>query len=324
MDLRYFQASAVEARVKEIMEALDLPLFFENNPRPLDSTNEEVVARTQGPKSNGALPQPANADRYCIRMKSANQEELILLSEYKAPHKLKREYIRAALNDSSGIDVLAVRDKPRLGDNKREQFLFKARQLVAAAATQIYHYMLQGGCKYGCIITGDVIVFLRINDLDTTILNYHVAKPTLEVGEGSSHPTFPYALTTIAQLTSFCLMANDCPRQWKSWSNQSVDKASIWRADYSEIINSTPKPLQKIAEKIDQKLFQEDTAYHGRKGKMNSRSPYLIRKRQPPAGCGKDISTSSGDHDDSDDEPGYNPDEDSPIKLAVEKKSAPH
>ncbi|KAL9037694.1 MAG: hypothetical protein Q9180_003579 [Flavoplaca navasiana] len=48
MDLRHFQASAVEAPVKEIMEALDLPVFFENNPRPLDSTNEEVVARTLG------------------------------------------------------------------------------------------------------------------------------------------------------------------------------------------------------------------------------------------------------------------------------------
>lgn len=42
---------------------------------------------------------------------------------------------------------------------------------------------------YGCIVTGDVIVFLRNNDYHATILNYHAAEPTLEVGEGKSHPT---------------------------------------------------------------------------------------------------------------------------------------
>ncbi|KAL8944457.1 MAG: hypothetical protein Q9211_000599 [Gyalolechia sp. 1 TL-2023] len=321
--LRFFHRIAVEDMVREIMQALELPVTFENSSRPLDRKNDEVVARIEGPKPVGAVPKPANADRYCIYKGSTGQEELLLVSEYKAPHKLTKEYIRAALNTSDDMDVLEIRDEQRIGDDSREQFLYKARRLVAAAATQTYHYMLEGGCKYSCIVTGDVMVFLCVKKNDPTTLYFHVAEPTLEVDDDDKQSTFPHPKTAIGQLMSFCLMASKSPRRSEDWRHQAVSKAHDWVVNYGELFIKTPKALRDLQERIDKKLYQEDVAYQGRRYLNPSRSPYLMRKRPPPkasVGCNTPIQTCTGDHDDSDDEPWNGPDQDSPVKLAMAKK----
>ncbi|KAI4138532.1 MAG: hypothetical protein LQ341_004627 [Variospora aurantia] len=257
-DLRKFLDIAVESRVKEIMRVLGSPVLFENHSRPLDNRNEEVAGRRAETSMKGAEPS----------MKSA-ASKIVYADRIRAPHKLKKEYIRSALNASLTIDVLAIRNEKRIGDDELQQFRYKAQRLVAAAATQAYHYMLEGGCKYGCIATGDVIIFLCVEEEDSTVLYYHMAEPTEEVQRHDSQLPFPYAQTTVAQLMSFCLMAAKSPQRSADWRHRAVGKAEVWRDDLTSIIDETPKALRQLAEDIDKEQLRKDGAYPGRQDKVS-------------------------------------------------------
>ncbi len=81
--------------------------------------------------------------------------------EYKAPHKLTPPHLRAGLRPMDMHDAVVNRSTvPATGD-AAVLFQYHADRLVAAAVTQTFHYMIEGGLQYGLLTTGEAIVFLR-------------------------------------------------------------------------------------------------------------------------------------------------------------------
>lgn len=327
-DLRSFQYLAVETFVEDILKALKKDVTFEYNSRPLDRNDEEVVARDAERRSATTVPDPKYADRYCIYTRVDGSEQLILVLEYKAPHKLTKEYVRAALKNPDGLDVHEVADGEKTGNTSRQKYLLKARRLVAAAATQTYHYMLEGGCRYGCVVTGEVMIFLQVKEQkhERTTLYFHVAEPTREVLSDDGSLAFPHFKTAIAQLMSFCLMATESTQRPQEWREGAMAEAKDWTMNYGQLFLEIPKDLRELRGDINDEEYSEDTKYPGRKDVIPARSPYFMRKRPASkitAGCNTTIQTLREDDDDEpDDDSWCGQAEESPTKLAVNKKVA--
>lgn len=130
--------------------------------------------------------------------------DLLFIIEYKAPHKLTKEMLRAGLRAMNVPKEVIYR--PTIPTDPHEKFNYNAEKVVAAAATQTYSYMLQSGAEYSCIMTGEAIVFFWIKADDSNTLYYHLAEPNEEAHAGDGLD-FKHPLTAIGQLLSFCLMA---------------------------------------------------------------------------------------------------------------------
>ncbi|EXL89865.1 hypothetical protein NOF04DRAFT_10379 [Fusarium oxysporum II5] len=93
---------------------------------------------------------------------------MLYISEYKPPHKLSSEYLRAGL---------------RITDMHGE--VVNRRTIPTSIDPGTYHYMIESVLEYGLLITGEAIVFLNVNWNDPETLYYHLAEPGPEV---TAHP----------------------------------------------------------------------------------------------------------------------------------------
>ncbi len=97
------------------------------------------------------------------------------MSDYKAPHKLLKETLRAGLRPMNAPKEVIYRRTIHTDLHKKSEY--NADKFVAAVATQKYLYRFQSGCEYSCIITEEAIVFLWIKTDDSNTLYYHKAEP---------------------------------------------------------------------------------------------------------------------------------------------------
>ena len=279
-DLKYFQHRATKDFVAEIYSRLESAIRFENHSHSLAENADNVRDYHQQQQSLSNLPptaKPAYADQLCVYKNELDRIKLLLIIEYKAPHKLKCEFLRAALGDMSEIDVENVRDESIISGDDREQYSQNSRRLVAAVATHVYHYMTESGCPYGCIVTGEAMVFLWIKEDEATTLYYHLAEPSLEVST-YDRDHFPHHKTAISQLLSFCLMARDSSLRSKEWRKDAIAAAPGWTVNYDKLFSKTPKKLRELQKKLD----KQDLAFKGRKARINHRSPYRTRRLKQP------------------------------------------
>ncbi|KAL8972887.1 MAG: hypothetical protein Q9197_002583 [Variospora fuerteventurae] len=323
-DLRRFHERAVEDFVVDILTNLSSPIRFDNHPHTLGQGPEQTPGRKQN--------RPPNADQLCVYQGEDGEGELLLVLEYKAPHKLTNDFLRAALKTSEPIDVIAIKDGLTIPPDDEPQLLFlhKARKMVAAAATQAYDYMLTGDCEYSAIVTGGAIVFLWISEDSPSTLHYHLAEPRLEVGKYAEEDFpdgFPHPRTAIAQLLSLCLMALKAKKRGVEWQRKAIQSAAKWVINDHEMDYETPKQLHDLLVKMD----RQDLSFQGDDIRPDPRSPYELRKKKKnkqSAGqrCNADPQTnqdSSGSaDDDSNDDSTYH---ETPTKPPAAKapKAAP-
>ena len=304
-DLKLFQHSAVENFVADIISVLarnhqcreDLALgqgvIFENHTNTLSDVAEDVQALLRSSTSLSKprrAARPIHADQICVYKNEDSHMELLFIIEYKAPYKLTKEVVRAGLRP---MDVpKEVIHRPTIPTDLHEKFNYNADRLVAAAAAQLYSYMLESGSEYSCIITGEAIIFLWIKEDDPNALYYHLAEPNEEVytgdGLGFQHP-----LTAISQLLTFCLMAFRSKRRSQLWRETSIEEAYIWSDDLEEILRNMPPE--------ERKLDPPSSTFKARKYPINKRSPYQMRQRVPKSyrsGCSLENEPTREDHDD--------------------------
>ena len=294
-DLKFFQHSVVENFVADVISALaanqqyseDWALgqgvVFENHTNTLSDMAEDVQHRLQissSSKDHHRTPKPVYADQICVYKNEDDQMDLLFIIEYKAPHKLTKQILRAGLRI---MDVpKEVINRPTIPTDPQEKFGYNADRLVAAAVTQTYSYMLESGVEYSCIVTGEALVFLWIKADDTNTLYYHLAEPEEEVSAGDGLG-FKHPLTAIGQLLSFCIMALQSERRNELWRQRSTQRAQIWSEDWEKI-------LQDVLPE-ERKLDPPSSLYTARTYPINKRSPYLLRRRNPlslSAGCSPD------------------------------------
>ncbi|KAL5903131.1 hypothetical protein ACKVV7_011438 [Pyricularia oryzae] len=226
--LESFLHNSVEDPVKAIIDQLKQAedvrsafelgngIIFENHPHAISDLAEEVVYRDT-PSTPPATPNHSldlnrlRPDQICVyRSEDAGSERrtMIYISEYKPPHKLTAPHLRLGLRPMNIYTEVVNRKTIPTSVDPDARFQYHAERLTAAAITQTYHYMIEGGLEYGLLTTGEAIVFLKIDWREPETLLYHLAEPTAEV---LAHPGHFHLCTAVGQYLAFSLMALGLP-----------------------------------------------------------------------------------------------------------------
>ncbi|KAF6804661.1 hypothetical protein CPLU01_16046, partial [Colletotrichum plurivorum] len=172
--LEYFLHNSVEDPVRAIMEelkeveevksAFDLGngIVFENHPHAISDTAEEVVDRNvpstppSTPHSSKVDLKQLRADQICVyRFENADSRgrTMLYISEYKPPHKLTAPHLRLGLRPMNIHKEVVNRKTIPTSVDPDARFQYHAERLTAAAITQTYHYMIEGGLEHGLLTT---------------------------------------------------------------------------------------------------------------------------------------------------------------------------
>ncbi|KAI4176463.1 MAG: hypothetical protein LQ343_000999 [Gyalolechia ehrenbergii] len=270
MDLRLFQNHSVESVVtnviKQLSEHPDLctnlglggtGITFENHANSLRDGAADVRARQQSASSTNNPPVtppnqstaaidpngPVNtqADQLCVYHTFGGRKRLLFVMEYKAPHKFTKLILRQGFRDMNvAKDVI---NRGAIPQDDADKFRYLADYLVAAASTQTYAYMLESKCEYGCIITGESIVFLRVTQKDPHKLEYRLTEPGVACEDMTDG--FQYNQTAIAQMLSFFFMALECEHHTNDWMKAAEKGAPRWEKDVAAILAEIPATIRK-------------------------------------------------------------------------------
>ncbi|KAL8899380.1 MAG: hypothetical protein Q9192_001597 [Flavoplaca navasiana] len=328
LDLRLFQSQAIEEIVTNIINILSEhellrhrlgldggSLIFENHANTLKNGADDVQARQQSFGAPNKPPAtPANmpihnesvatcADQLCIYHTSSDRRKLLFPIEYKAPHKFTNLILRQGFRPMDiAKEVINRITRPQ---DDQGNFCYAADRLVAAATTQTYAYMLESRREYGCIITGESIVFLRIAENAPHTLEYCLVEPGVACQNNTGG--FPHNMTAVAQMLGFVFMAFESKQHTNNWIDKAEKTAPRWTMDDDAILDSIPATMRKSP--------PMSPAYQPARvsQKIEARSPYYQRQRRRQ---GKQAAKYSGDdlpkpelkHDDSDDSDSNAPD----------------
>ncbi|KAL5903044.1 hypothetical protein ACKVV7_011445 [Pyricularia oryzae] len=268
--------------VEEVRSAFDLGngIIFENHAHAISDVADEVVYRDT-PSTPPATPNHSldlnrlRPDQICVyRSDNAGSERrtMIYISEYKPPHKLTAPHLRIGLRPMNIYTEVVNRKTIPTSMDPDARFQYHAERLTAAAITQTYHYMIEGGLEYGLLTTGEAIVFLKIDWSEPGTLLYHLAEPTAEV---LAHPNHFHLCTAVGQYLAFSLMALGLPGEQRLRGQderyQATEKLKTWAEDFETTLRSIPQE-QRHAPKSSPGY--EPKTYQG-----VDRSPYHLRPK---------------------------------------------
>ncbi|KAI3545674.1 hypothetical protein CABS02_09212 [Colletotrichum abscissum] len=294
--LEYFLHNSVEDPVRAILDELrkveevktvfDLGngIVFENHPHALSDVAPEVVERNL-PSTPPSTPhdrrvdlQQLRADQICVYRTEdvdgdSSTRSMLYVSEYKPPHKLTAPHLRLGLRSMNIHQEVVNRKTIPTSVDPDARFQYHAERLTAAAITQTYHYMIEGGLEHGLLTTGEAIVFLKIDWREPGTLLYHLAEPSAEV---EAHPKHAHLCTAVAQYLAFSLMALGVPGERRLHGQEerhrAINKLKMWGEDFETTLRSIP----------DEERHPPDSSpgYEPKAYKNVDRSPYLLRGKR--------------------------------------------
>ncbi|KAG6310886.1 hypothetical protein E4U22_003036, partial [Claviceps purpurea] len=165
--------------------------------------------KTKPRKSTKASGRSSIPDTYCRVFASLEGSQLLLIVEYKAPHKLKRRMVKAALASMADMNL----DGDVIRAHRQEQ------NIIAAACR---HH--PGVCGNGVqrdpiwvpnVDTGEVMIFLHINDNDPSIVEYHLCDPSSDVVGDDDKMDFS-AVPQLFAFTVQAMKARETTEEWKT------------------------------------------------------------------------------------------------------------
>ncbi|KAK9364330.1 hypothetical protein V1509DRAFT_636732, partial [Lipomyces kononenkoae] len=223
-DLVWFERLAVEDNVLSVIaELCHIPeahkhfklkdgVQFESHSNALtvDSDKPDV-----GDQSAIRKPVP---DNFFYRMDS-NTNSLCATVEYKPPHKLSVESLRAGLRRIDSYEkVVQAATTPTDSDEKAG---YNAEQLTGSALVQQYNVMILKGLEYSYITTGLALVLLRVRSDDPSTLYYCLCEPNREV-DLADDQSFEQPRTAIARVLCLCLMSLLSQPRDQDWRNNAA------------------------------------------------------------------------------------------------------
>ncbi|KAL9607939.1 MAG: hypothetical protein Q9167_007200 [Letrouitia subvulpina] len=297
-DLRWFQRDAVELFVKKVTKHLaehqafkkyaDLSggVIFQDHPHTLQDGATEVEAQRQPFLPNHRPRKHMNASQVYVTC-GDDTSRLLYVIDYRGPHKLTKEFLQVGLSDI--LCLHEIRHRLTYPTNKDQKFVEDAEKLIAAAATQTYFSMLEGGLEYSCIVTGEAYVFLKIEKDRPDILYYHLSIPKEDVAKVEA-----IELSPVAQLLSFSVMAcRSIPRDQK-WRDEAIARAPRWVMDFDEVERQLQTPRgQRGSPEVSSEFI-------ARKAWSIDRSLYLTRDRRDDSDDDSEYGDESSDDLDND------------------------
>ncbi|KAL9596728.1 MAG: hypothetical protein Q9219_005603 [cf. Caloplaca sp. 3 TL-2023] len=304
-DLKAFQNGRVEEFVAEILT------IFKG--RKSSFANQSNIL---GKDSDGKAKGPAFTDQICV-VDLDGVAEFFLILEYKAPHKLTTAHLRASVQGLPDIDVEPIRNPDQVYLSDTDEFFKKARYLLAASTCQTYNYMIGSGCPYGCIVTGEAVLFLKVDEAHPTDLHYFLAEPRLDVTNANQE--IDISKTMVAQLLSFCLMALPPQKFNEEWIRRAKETAPQWIINDKDVVYETPEKLRLLEERME----TVDLDYKGYGGPHIARSPYPTRlrnKAKSSGACATEAMASTRASEESDSSSDYDHSYETPSKSGPSKK----
>ncbi|KAI4156942.1 MAG: hypothetical protein L6R39_000894 [Caloplaca ligustica] len=292
IDLRHYHQNSVEPFVQKVLKQLitlhearkELRLgedmFFENH------ANSLAIFPSQD-EHGEKLYRPKDADQICVRRDNGNNSAAVIV-EFKAPHKATPELLTAGLHSMDVGEVVRLKGTTA---KKEDQFQKSADLFVAMIVTQTYSYMVESGVSHGCIITGEALIFLLVEESEPDTVYFYHADPKAEVAEERKSGKFPHECTTIGQLLSFCLLAHGRQLYPQSWRFNARSNGLRWAYSAFEAEQAIPTEAAEFdLPQSARKTRQEITMFY--------RSPIVLRPRPR---CNPDDVTIKRESDGSDD-----------------------
>ncbi|KAL9585013.1 MAG: hypothetical protein Q9203_004434 [Teloschistes exilis] len=286
-DIMSYHNTYMNNFVGGLVRACGPQVFIYNNSNMLQPARDrETHPASRATDHSPAPPYSLQADQFYGSMDASGKASIVFAGELKPPHKITLEQCQEIMGKGQEVDV------------KKHD----AVELIAITTCQIYDYMVNLGCVYGCIITGETIIFLRFNDENPKILRYHLTCPRDEVN-ASVGEKLQYSKTAIAQLASFTLMAREDGLRDQVWKREVKRRADRWVPKQEKTPKNTPRKERERNEAHEEK----DTTFannevEGDDNEDNTvRSPSMTRKR-PHTQCKPYSSDNESHHPDSDEE----------------------
>ncbi|KAJ2901856.1 hypothetical protein MKZ38_001335 [Zalerion maritima] len=261
-DLEYLQHSTVEDPVRLVVGCLAAEaeiqnefrigngIVFENHPNALSDVADEPTERRAAlaaitPGGYGTDLNQRRPDQICVYKSNKddrNLRSMAFIVEYKPPHKLTQEHLRLGLRPMDiSKEVVNRSTKPADGETEA-LFQYYSDRLAAAAVTQTFHYMIEGGLEYSYLTTGEAIIFLKIDWTNPTTLYYHLAEPGPEV---EAHPDNFRYFTAVGQVLAFALQALGSPVHGQGERYRATVNLNTWTEDCDAILRAIPVSQRK-------------------------------------------------------------------------------
>ena len=209
---------------------------------------------------------PIHADRFCYAKAAKGGYDLITAVEQKPPHKITLQMLDVGLHDLELDTVIYATKTPT---NPDALFKYKATKLVAAALSQEYAYMLEGGLEFSCVKTGEATIFLQIREEDFTTLYYYLALPSQEANSNTNLGVLP-SMTALGQFLSFFYMSMQSAPRSQSWTVDKLREAKTWHVNEEKYLNLlTPEKILPAVESLP---------YRARLDALKSKSKGTSRK----------------------------------------------
>ncbi|KAI1119449.1 hypothetical protein F5Y14DRAFT_395319 [Nemania sp. NC0429] len=260
-------------------------------PMPQGLEQGEEPPRTPNPTEG---PPRLNPDQICIyRHEEGGTESrfLIAVSEYKPPHKLSLQQLRAGLKETNMVKVV---ENNKIPNEEKAKFEHHATELVASAVTQTFHYMIRSGLAYGLLTTGEGIVFLKIDWNKPETAYYHLADPVEEV---ATHRKLR-SCSAVSQYLGFHLLAlSNYTYREQDIRDQAVHNLQTWSTDFRKAASTVPKKQRNPPQAV---------SYPPRNyGNVDRTVPSPKRRRLNPDDEHTNLVTGGVDDDDDDSDDDY-------------------
>ncbi|RAH52054.1 hypothetical protein BO85DRAFT_464313 [Aspergillus piperis CBS 112811] len=170
------------------------------------------------------LPITSRPDSVCLWYDEEG-ERLVLTGEYKPPHKLPMDTLRAGLRTHNFYEEIV--GSHTILTEETERMKYKAARLAGSAIVQEYHTMILLGLEYGYVTTGLGIVLLRVPYDNPQTLQFHLREPHMEVDQGGDK-WFLRPLTSIARVLCLTLMGFGSQPRGVEWSAKTKPTLETW------------------------------------------------------------------------------------------------
>ncbi|KAF5234164.1 hypothetical protein FANTH_12266 [Fusarium anthophilum] len=250
-----YERMAVEDHVRDIVaELCKIPaaraefqlgdaIWFDNHTNALNGGDTEL----DGVSSSGS--HRPKSDQYCFHRVDGDANTLLFVSEYKPPHKLSVENLRAGLRPMELWEALVQNDAIPTDPTKKLQY--NAERLVNSAVVQAYHAMIKEGCAYSTLTNGLARVLLHVPYDDPATLYYHLCEPNREIDCEDEQIMQQQPISSVARLLCLCLMSFRSPLRDQEWRNAVQSNLHIWKTSFDhtrslipghELLQNPPQP----------------------------------------------------------------------------------
>lgn len=175
-------------------------------------------------------------DRFCIHHKLDGSSDVLMTVEYKPPHKLTVENLRAGLRPMNFRDEVAQRESIPI--DKTSKLQYNAEQMVGAVLVQEYHVMICEGLEYSYVTIGLALVLLRVPLEAPDTLLYFLCEPNMEPQDDLNYRQPTTAITRI-----LCLALMSCQSHVRddAWRKQAKSKLHTWATSFALIRSQIPE-----------------------------------------------------------------------------------